>query len=287
MAGPLILREAGELRAWAAARRAAGECIALVPTMGYLHRGHLALVREARARADAVVVSIFVNPTQFGAGEDLDTYPRDLDADLAALAALRVDAVFTPAKEVVYPPGFDTYVVPDRLARGLCGASRPVHFRGVATVVLILLRLSRCQVAVFGEKDYQQLQIVRRMTRDLLLDVEVVGVPIVRESDGLAMSSRNALLSSGERAQAVVLHQALARAEQMVAGGERETGVVLSAVREILGGAPAARVDYAEIVDAESLEPVCHIDRPALCALAVFVGKTRLIDNHRLVPLGT
>jgi pantoate--beta-alanine ligase len=258
--------------------------IALVPTMGSLHDGHLALVREARGRGDRVVVSIFVNPTQFGANEDLDKYPRDLDADLAKLAALDVDAVFVPNEAVIYPPGFDTWVVPGELAQPLCGASRPDHFRGVATVVLILLRLSRCHVALFGEKDFQQLQIIRRMAADLWLDVEIVGCPIVRERDGLAMSSRNAYLSPEERRQALVLSQGLARAELLVEGGERRAGAIAGAVRDTIAGAPAARVDYVELVDSESLAAVERVEAPVLCAIAAWVGRTRLIDNRVLSP---
>jgi len=284
MGEPRIIRAADELGAWADDMRAAGRRIALVPTMGYLHEGHLSLVREARRRGDVVVVSIFVNPTQFGANEDLDSYPRTLDADIAALANLDIDTVFVPNIDTIYPPGFDTYVVPDRLARGMCGGSRPTHFRGVATVVLILFRLSRCHLAVFGEKDFQQLQIIRRMSRDLLLDVEVVGSPIVREPDGLAMSSRNAYLTAEERSQAVVLSQSLARAEELVAGGERQVSTLLAAVHEVLARATAARVDYVEIVDAESLETVERLDAAVVCSMALFVGKTRLIDNRVLGP---
>src|SRR5437867_8605141 len=191
-----VVRDPRELHAWATAERERGQRIALVPTMGALHDGHLSLVREAKQRAERTVVSIFVNPTQFGPHEDLARYPRDLDRDLQLLSPLRPDLVFAPEPAAIYPSGFDTYVVPDQMARVLCGASRPGHFRGVCTVVLLLFRISRCQVALFGEKDFQQLQIIRRMNRDLWLGVEVVGMPIVREADGLALSSRNAYLSA-------------------------------------------------------------------------------------------
>ncbi|OGQ80886.1 MAG: pantoate--beta-alanine ligase [Deltaproteobacteria bacterium RIFOXYA12_FULL_58_15] len=284
MSEPTIISSASRMREWANDHRRAGRRIALVPTMGFLHEGHLSLVREAARRADVTVVSIFVNPTQFGPNEDLATYPRDLEGDIAKLADLNVDAVFTPTPDIVYPAGFDTYVVPDTLARPLCGVSRPHHFRGVATVVLILLRLTRCQVAIFGNKDYQQLQIIRHMSADLWLDVEIIGAPIVRERDGLAMSSRNAYLSTDERKQALVLSQALDDAERLVKNGERDARRVLESVRTIIGCAPNARIDYTEVVDAKSLSPTETILRPAACMLAVFIGKTRLIDNRTLTP---
>lgn len=277
-----ILREPRALRAWSDEHIARGKRIALVPTMGYLHEGHLSLVRLAREKADVVAASIFVNPTQFGPKEDLSRYPRDLEGDLAKLERAGVDAVFTPEPATMYPPGFDTYVVPSELATVLCGASRPGHFKGVCTVVHLLFRMSRCHVGVFGAKDYQQLTILRRMARDLWLDVDVVGGPIVREADGLAMSSRNVYLSANERQDALTLSRALGEMERAFAAGERDAARLVARAREIIAAATRTRVDYVEVADAESLKPVTRLERPVVCALAVFVGNTRLIDNRVL-----
>ncbi len=279
----MIVREAKAFRAWADEQVARGRRVGLVPTMGYLHEGHLSLAVLARERADVVAASVFVNPTQFGPHEDFSRYPRDLEGDVRKLAAAGVEAVFAPEPGEMYPPGFDTYVVPEKLASVLCGASRPGHFRGVCTVVHLLFRISRAHVAVFGEKDYQQVTIIRRMVRDLWLDVEVVGAPIVREPDGLAMSSRNVYLSPEERKDALALSRALGAVERAFRGGERDPRRLVSVARGVLGEAPRARIDYVEIVDADELTPAGRIARPAVCALAVFVGKTRLIDNRRLL----
>src|SRR5690606_31844711 len=243
--------------------------VALVPTMGALHAGHVSLVAEARRRADAVVVSIFVNPTQFAPHEDLASYPRDLEGDLAACRAAGVDAVFAPAPDALYPEGAQTFVEVAELQRPLCGGSRPHFFRGVATVVTKLLIAARPHLAVFGEKDFQQLQVVRRLARDLLLDVEIVGAPIVREPDGLAMSSRNAYLDAAARGGARVRPRALDAAEAAVAAGERSAAAVLELVRKELGCAPHAAVDYAEMRDPETLATVDAIAGPTLLALAV------------------
>jgi pantoate--beta-alanine ligase len=251
--------------------------------MGYLHEGHLSLVREARSRADRVVVSIFVNPTQFGENEDLSTYPRDTQGDLDKLAAEGVDAVFLPSPATVYPAGYNTYVVPSTLSERLCGEFRPGHFRGVCTVVSLLFRMTQCHVALFGKKDYQQLRILEQMSQDLWLGVEVVGMPIVRENDGLAMSSRNAYLSQSERQQALSLSQALAEAEKMVRAGQMTLPEVLKGIRAHIESQPDTKIDYIELVDAQTLEPVSDFSEPTLCAMAVFVGKTRLIDNRVLV----
>ncbi len=278
------LTDAAAMRAWARREAAAGRRIVLVPTMGFLHDGHLALVRAARAHGERVVVSIFVNPTQFGPAEDLAAYPRDLERDLALLAPLGVDAVFTPAPADLYPPGFDTFVVPGKLAAPLCGARRPGHFRGVATVVLILFRLTGCAAAVFGEKDYQQLAVIRRMTADLQLGVEIVAHPTVREPDGLAMSSRNSYLSADERRLATLVPRLLERIAGELASGTRRVPDLLSAGHAALPDRPELRLDYLEIVDAETLEPLTTVDRPAVAAVALVVGTTRLIDNRRLIP---
>jgi pantoate--beta-alanine ligase len=280
-----------ELQGRADALRAEGRRIALVPTMGALHEGHLALVDAARAKADAVWVSIFVNPTQFGPGEDFGRYPRPHDADLARCRERGVDLAFAP-REDFYAPGHQTWVEVAELSRPLCGASRPGHFRGVATVVTKLLLAAKPHVAVFGEKDFQQLALIRRLVRDLNLDVEVVGVPTVREADGLALSSRNLLLAPESRAQAVALSRALDAAERAIAGGERAAGALLARVRAELARAPLGRVDYAELRDPETLTPAPdRLAGPALLALAVRFpaaagdGETvRLIDSRVLRP---
>ena len=267
------------MREWADQARAAPRRIALVPTMGYLHDGHLRLVAEARRRADACVASIFVNPWQFGANEDLARYPRDLERDRAALRAAGIDVLYLPSTESMYPRDFQTDVCVTKISSGLCGRSRPGHFRGVATVVAKLFNAVKPHVAVFGEKDFQQLAVIRRMSADLDLGVEVVGVPTVREADGLAMSSRNAYLSAAERAAACCLSRALAGARTAFAAGERRAAALLERVHAVLSAEPLARIDYAELVDADTIEAVDTIDRPALLALAVFIGRTRLIDN--------
>ena len=266
------------LRGTVADWRARGETIALVPTMGALHAGHLALVEQARRRADRTVVSIFVNPAQFGPAEDLATYPRDEAGDLARLAALGVDLVFNPGVDEMYPQGFATEVRVAGLAEGLCAAFRPVHFSGVATVVAKLLAQCRPDIAFFGEKDYQQLVVVRRLARDLDLAAEIVGVPTVRESDGLAMSSRNANLSAAERAVAGQLYRGLTETAECIAGGADVAGALVRG-RDGLLGAGFDGVDYLELRDAETLEPVTVLARPARLLAAVRIGACRLIDN--------
>ena len=268
-----ILRDANAMRAWRDTRK--GRRVALVPTMGYLHDGHLALVKRARELADEVVASVFVNPTQFGPNEDFSRYPRDEAGDLAKLASAGVDAVFLPSREALYPVGFDTYVVPEALASGLDGFSRPGHFRGVCTVVCLLFRISKCDVAVFGEKDYQQLTIIRRMTRDLWLDVDIVGHPTVREADGLAMSSRNVYLSADERVQALALSRTLFALRE-TARSEKDVAALLKRGQASLAD---VKLDYLAIVGADDLRPLERLDRPARVLVAAFVGKTRLIDN--------
>ena len=275
------------LRAFAEAERAAGHRLALVPTMGALHAGHLALIAEARRRADRVVVSIFVNPTQFAPHEDLASYPRDPDGDLEKCREAGVDAVFAPEPAELYPAGAQTWVEVADLSRPLCGQSRPHFFRGVATVVAKLLIAARPHVAVFGEKDYQQLLVVRRLARDLLLDVEIVGVPLVRDADGLALSSRNAHLDAAARREAAVLPRALDAAQAAVGEGERSAAVLLERVRKEIARAPSAELDYAELRDLETLAPLETLRGPALLALAVRFpvgrGRVRLIDNRALL----
>ena len=268
------------MRAWAESMRSQNKRIALVPTMGFLHEGHLSLVREAIRLGDEVVVSIFVNPTQFGPNEDLDTYPSHLERDLRMLAELGVSAVFTPSSGDIYGAQFNSYVVPDALASTLCGATRPGHFRGVCTVVLLLFRITLCHIAVFGEKDYQQLQILKQMAQDLWLDVEVAGLPIVREPDGLAMSSRNARLSSPERQAGLSLHRALDLVGALLTEGVREPLTLLGRAQKLIEEAPHTRVDYVQLVHPETLKTIEQIGPALTCAVAVFVGKTRLIDNR-------
>lgn len=264
--------------------RAAGRRIGVVPTMGFLHEGHASLIRLARARADVVIVTLFVNPTQFGPNEDLSRYPRDFERDRAVCETEGADILFAPEAGSVYAADASVWVDEDRLSRGLCGASRPGHFRGVCTVVAKLFNLTQPHVAVFGEKDAQQLRILRRMVRDLDIPVEIVAGPTVREPDGLAMSSRNAYLSPEERLQATCLRRALDAASSRLAAGERGAAALRAAMADVIAGAPLARADYIEIVDDATLEPVTAIGRPALAALAVFVGRTRLIDNAVLRP---
>ncbi|MFN8640812.1 MAG: pantoate--beta-alanine ligase [Candidatus Binatia bacterium] len=270
---------AADMRTWSDRTRAAGQRIGFVPTMGYLHEGHVSLVAEARRRTDACVASIFVNPLQFGPSEDLDRYPRDLPRDRAALAAAGVDVLYLPSAPALYPSHFQTEVTVTEVTTGLCGRSRPGHFRGVTTVVAKLFNAVKPHVAVFGEKDFQQLAVIKRMAADLDTGIEVVGAPIVRESDGVAMSSRNAYLAADERRAARCLSRALAAAREALAGGARERAALLAAAEAGLAAEPLARVDYAELVDVDRLQPVERVADAALLALAVFIGRTRLIDN--------
>ena len=256
-----------------------GKTIALVPTMGYLHEGHIALMREGRKHGDALIVSIFVNPTQFGPTEDFKAYPRDHDRDVGQAESVGVDVIFAPEAEAMYNKAHDTYIDLEMLPQHLCGPSRPGHFRGVATVVTKLFNIIKPHVAIFGKKDYQQLVIIRRMVRDLNLDIRVIGVPIVREDDGLAMSSRNTYLSENERRSALSLFQALQQAQRSVAQGIRDAGQIIQAASELIRSYPYTRIDYIAVCDLETLEDVNRVEGPTLMALAVWVGKTRLIDN--------
>jgi pantoate--beta-alanine ligase len=270
------------LHAW---RSTVSGTLGLVPTMGALHDGHLSLVRRARRECDAVAVSVFVNPAQFGPSEDLRSYPRDLPRDLALLTAEGVDLVFTPAAPLIYPEDFSTWVTVERLTERWEGSSRPGHFRGVTTVVLKLLNLVRPERAYFGEKDYQQLKVVERMVRDLGVPTTIVACPTAREPDGLAMSSRNAYFSPVERRAAGVLWKALAACRDEYAGGEREGKALCGLAEGIIGREPLARIDYVAVADPATLEPVELIDsRGAICCLAVWIGKVRLIDNLLLGP---
>ncbi len=261
-----------------------GRRIGLVPTMGYLHQGHLSLVRMVRSRADLTVVSIFVNPTQFGPGEDLDAYPRDFDRDAKSCRENGAEILFYPNAARMYQLDHSVYIEEHCLARTLCGASRPGHFRGVCTIVAKLFNLVLPDVACFGEKDAQQLRIIRRMVRDLDFPVEIISAPIVREVDGLAMSSRNYYLNPAERSAATCLRHALDQVEHAYSQGERDVKTLKKIVHQVIEPIPQARFDYAEIVDDETLQPVDAVLKPVLVALAVFIGKTRLIDNTVLGP---
>jgi pantoate--beta-alanine ligase len=261
--------------------RSAGKRIALVPTMGALHGGHTALIRQARPRGDVVIVSVFVNPVQFGPREDFSRYPRDIEKDLRLASDAGGDIMFAPEAGAMYPPGYQTYVSVETLSRPLEGAARPGHFRGVATVVTKLFNLTKPHCALFGQKDAQQVAVLRRMVSDLDLGVEIIVVPTVREEDGLAMSSRNAYLSASERREAPVLNRSLRRAEELVRAGERSAGAVAAAVTSEITGGSSAVIDYVSVDDAESLEPLETL-RPgmnALVSLAARFGTTRLIDN--------
>jgi len=268
-----------EVRASCDAARAAGRRVGFVPTMGYFHEGHRSLMRAARAENDFVVLSLFVNPTQFGPNEDLSAYPRDPLGDAAVAEAEGVDLLFTPEVAEMYPAGARTTVHVGGLTEGLCGASRPGHFDGVTTVVAKLFSIVGTSRAYFGRKDAQQLAVIRRMTEDLDLPVEVVGCPLVREADGLALSSRNAYLTDDERRAATILSGALYMASEAVVGGVRDAAAVRSLIVDTVARSPLVQLDYAEVVDAATLEPLERIDGDTLVALAAFVGKARLIDN--------
>jgi pantoate--beta-alanine ligase len=273
-----------EARSACAGARAGRKCLGLVPTMGALHEGHLALVRAARAQCDAVAVSIFVNPTQFGPKEDLSKYPRPFDRDCRLLEREGVDILFAPSVEEMYPTGEGTWVLVEGLSEKLDGRSRPGHFRGVTTIVAKLFHIIEPDVAFFGQKDAAQLAVIRRMIRDLNFPVEIIGCPIMREEDGLAMSSRNAYLNREERARALVLQRALQRAQQEFQAGERIAAKLISAAKEVFADTPKVVLDYFEIVDPDMLDPVERISKQTLVAVAAYVGSTRLIDNIVLNP---
>jgi pantoate--beta-alanine ligase len=280
------IAEPRAMQAWADAERAAGRRIALVPTMGALHAGHLALVAEARRRAERVVVSVFINPIQFDRRDDFEGYPRTLDEDAALCAEAGVDVVYAPAAAAMYPEGFRSGVEVARLTEPLCGRVRPGHFRGVTTVVTKLFHAVQPHLALFGEKDWQQLAVVRRMTADLDFGVEIVGVPTVREDDGVALSSRNRRLGAEDRVAARCVPRALAAAAAAVEAGERRPAAVVARAEAEIAAEPRARLEYAELRDPDTLEEVAEVAAPALLALAVWVGGVRLIDNRKLVPRG-
>ncbi|MBZ5530496.1 MAG: pantoate--beta-alanine ligase [Acidobacteriia bacterium] len=275
----LTISSAEEMTALSKQARRAGKRVGFVPTMGALHQGHLSLVRAARAQCDAVVVSIFVNPTQFGPNEDFAKYPRSLEGDSAMLAAEKTDYLFFPAVEDMYPQGAATWVEVEGLSGKLDGISRPGHFRGVTTVVSKLFHIVQPDLAFFGQKDAAQVAVVRKMVRDLKLDVEIVVCPIVREPDGLAMSSRNVYLQGEQRKQALVLSRALRRVQELAAKGEKNADRLLVAGKQVMAEEPAVRLDYFAIVHPDTLDPVADVAGGALVAVAAYVGSTRLIDN--------
>ncbi len=281
-AGPrkmAVVRDPARLQAVMDKMRQKGLRIGLAPTMGYLHDGHASLIRAAREQSDIVVLSIFVNPTQFGPDEDLGKYPRDMESDEKLAMAEGVDYIYYPEPETMYGPGYQTYVAVEELTRSHCGSSRPVHFRGVATVCAKLFNTVLPHKAFFGRKDYQQCAVMRRMVKDLNMNLEIVVLPTVRESDGLAMSSRNAYLGADQRKQALCLYESLQMAEEMAKSGETDAGKVVAAMSRHIESRPDARIDYVSIADPDSLEELDTITDRAVVLLAVYVGKTRLIDN--------
>jgi pantoate--beta-alanine ligase len=274
-----VISDITETKTVVAETRAARKTIGLVPTMGALHEGHLSLIRASASECDFTIVSVFVNPTQFGPGEDFEHYPRNLESDAKLAAEAGVDLIFAPPPGAMYPRGYATYVEVERLTEVLCGASRPKHFRGVTTVVTKLFNICKPDVAYFGQKDAQQVAVIKRMTRDLDMDVEIQFLPIVREPDGLAMSSRNKYLSEDERKQATCLYRALKKAKELFASGVVDSGEIINEMTIVVEAEPGAIIDYISIVDADELGPVKQVTGPALVALAVFFGETRLIDN--------
>jgi len=282
-----IIRDIAEMRSFVEQAKAAGKTVGLTPTLGGMHAGHFSLIDSARADCDVVVVSIFLNPTQFSPGEDLDAYPLSPQSDHAACEERGVDAIFEPSPEEMYGDGGLTQVIVSELTETLCGRSRPIHFAGVCTVVAKLLNIIPAQQAYFGDKDYQQAAVIKRMVADLNMPVEIVTCPIVREADGLAMSSRNAYLSADERQQATALYGALQMAGELIAAEHPPAERVLAAIREYLADrAPLGEIDYAQIVDPETLADVVTTERPVQIALAVQFGRARLIDNMRVDPGG-
>lgn len=281
-----VIENVSEMQQQADSWRRQELTIGLVPTMGYLHQGHLALVRKAGELADKVVVSIFVNPTQFGPNEDFARYPQDIPKDLRLLDELGVDVVFKPDAASIYPRGYQTYVEVRQLTQPLCGHSRPTHFRGVTTVVNKLFNITKPHTAIFGEKDFQQLVTIRRMVSDLNMDIEIIGHPIVREPDGLAMSSRNVYLNAEQRQTALRLSQSLDQARRLVSAGERGPQAILAKVKHHLLEGGGITIDYVELCSPDTLQPVISLEQPGLLAMAAYVGPARLLDNCILTPPG-
>lgn len=275
-----IINSARDMQLYSEDLRLQGKKISFVPTMGFFHEGHLALMREAKKKADFVVVSIYVNPTQFGPREDLAKYPRDFDRDCRMAQSVGVDVIFFPPNEEMYPDGYQTYINVERVTQNLCGLSRPGHFRGVATVCAKLFNIVKPHVAVFGKKDFQQYVTIKRMVADLNLDLEINGLATVREADGLAMSSRNVYLNEEERKSALQLSRSLELAQKLYESGERSSKIIIEAVTKLIKSAPYTDIDYVKICDTVSLADIEQMENEAVIALAVRVGNTRLIDNH-------
>jgi pantoate--beta-alanine ligase len=275
-----IIRSVKEMQGYAEAKRCSGGIISLVPTMGYFHEGHLNLMRLGKQRSDCLAVSIYVNPAQFAPTEDFDAYPRDFERDQRLAREVGVDVIFCPDNREMYPEGYQTYVHVEEVTKNLCGISRPLFFRGVATVCTKLFNIVKPHVAVFGRKDFQQYITIKRMVRDLNMDMEVIGMPTTREADGLAMSSRNVYLKPEERKSAVSLSRSLLMAETLYKKGEREAAPILNKVREFVASHPGTQIDYAQICDTATMRDTPRIESETVLALAVRVGKTRLIDNH-------
>ncbi len=268
-----------EVRSQVKEWRAQGLSVGLVPTMGYLHEGHASLIDASHRDNDKTVVSDFVNPMQFGPAEDLESYPRDIDHDAALAEAHGCDLIFHPDPSEMYHDGFSSFVDMTVLTEELCGLSRPVHFRGVCTVVSKLFNIVKPDRAYFGKKDAQQLAVIKHMVDDLNIDIQIIGCPIIREDDGLAKSSRNTYLSPDERKAALVLSQSINLGSDMVKNGEKDCSVIIKAMKDHINAEPLAKIDYVKIVDLATMQQISDLDRPALCAIAVFIGKTRLIDN--------
>jgi pantoate--beta-alanine ligase len=273
------IRPIKEMKEFSSQARAAGKTIAFVPTMGFFHEGHLSLMKEGRRRSDLLIVSLFVNPTQFGPREDFKNYPRDFERDRKMAKEVGTDILFAPEVGEIYPPDYQTIVRVEKVTQNLCGRSRPNHFQGVTTVVLILFEIVMPHVAIFGEKDYQQLVTVQQMAKDLHMNVEVIGMPTVREADGLAMSSRNTYLLPEERKAALSLNRSLQKAKELLQKGEQKADRILQEVKGILQSEPLVRIDYAQICDAQTLKDVDRIEGDVVVAVAAYLGKTRLIDN--------
>jgi pantoate--beta-alanine ligase len=273
------IRTIKEMKEFSSQTRRTGKTIAFVPTMGFFHEGHLSLMREGRKRGDLLIVSLFVNPTQFGPHEDFKNYPRDFERDSKMAGEVGTDILFAPEGGEMYPPDHQTIVRVEKVTQNLCGRSRPTHFQGVTTVVLMLFEIVMPHVAIFGEKDYQQLVTVQQMVRDLHMSVEVIGMPTVREADGLAMSSRNTYLLPEERKAALSLYRSLQKAKELLQKGEQRADRILQEVKGILQSEPFVRIDYAQICDAHTLQDVDRIEGDVVVALAAYLGKTRLIDN--------
>ncbi len=281
-----IFRNPLDLQEYIKSEKRKGKVVSLVPTMGFLHEGHLSLMKEARKNADILIVSIFVNPTQFGPNEDLDKYPRDFEGDEKKCQSVGVDIIFYPTPENMYPENYQTYVEVLDVTKNLCGASRPTHFRGVTTVVAKLFNITLADYAFFGEKDFQQLTVIKRMVEDLNFPIKIIGCPIVREKDGLAMSSRNKYLNPEEREQALCLFKAITIVKEMFDKGERNTSILLNEAKKIVLKEPLAKIDYLKIVDINTMQDIDIIEKDALFALAVKIGNTRLIDNQKLILEG-